>query len=28
MALDAAFGDRCWHAFLPAADATAQLRTK
>lgn len=26
--LDAAFPGKCWHAFIPASDATAQLATK
>ena len=26
--LDDAFPGQCWHAFIPAADATAQLATR
>jgi hypothetical protein len=26
--LDGAFPGQCWHAFIPAADATAQLATR
>lgn len=26
--LDAAFPQKCLHAFIPAADATAQLNTR